>query len=192
MRGNSAGESAGGQRPAVFLDRDGTLIEDRGHLGDAGDVVFFPDTVAALRRLRERFALFIVTNQPGVAEGTIAADDVRRVNDHVVARLAEGGVAIARVYVCPHRRTDGCACIKPNPHFLCRAAEEFGLDLRRSFVIGDHPHDVELARNAGATGIYVLTGHGRKHLPDLAGDAPIVPGIAEAVERVLTRVGVAN
>ncbi len=170
---------------AGFLDCDGTLIEDRGHLASPDDVVFFPQTAPALARLASRFRLFIVTNQRGVAEGILTPAQVEAVNQHVAAVLARAGIAIARVYACPHLRSNGCACIKPNPHFLHRAAAEFALDLAGSWTVGDHPHDVELACRAGARGLYVLTGHGARHLAELPPDTVVVPGIAQAVDWIL-------
>ena len=110
-----------GLRPAVFLDRDGTLIEDRGHLSSPDEVRFFSATIGALERLREGFLFFLVTNQPGVAEGLLTLEQVERVNAHVVSALAEAGLTITATYVCPHRRGDGCHCIKPNPHSLHQA-----------------------------------------------------------------------
>ncbi len=172
-------------RPAVLLDRDGTIIEDRGDLSDPSRAVFFEATIPALRRLAGRFDLFIVTNQSGVAKGAITAQDVERVNAHVLSRLSEAGIGIVAIYVCPHERRDGCRCMKPNPHFLIRAEDEHGIDLKRSFVIGDHPHDVEFARAGGATGIYVLTGHGLKHLEGIAEGTPVAAGIGEAAELIL-------
>ena len=175
-------------RRAVFLDRDGTIIEDRGDLSDPTQVVFFKDTVPALRRLADRFALFIVTNQSGVAKGTITIEDVRRVNDYVEKYVAAEGAPIAATYVCPHQRSSGCQCIKPNPYFLKEAEREFGIDLRRSFVIGDHPHDVEFATRVEATGIYVLSGHGMKHRADIPVQTIVVEGIREATEQILAPV----
>jgi histidinol-phosphate phosphatase family protein len=169
-------------RPAVFLDRDGTLIEDRGHICRPEDVRFFSATFVALRRLQDHFPLFVVSNQSGVSEGVLTAEDVERVNAHILARLANAGVRITDVYWCPHKRSDRCMCIKPNPYFLLRAVEEHRVDLRRSYVIGDHPHDVYLAENVGAQGIYVLSGHGRRHCRELTSDCLVVAGIAEAVE----------
>lgn len=169
----------------MFLDRDGTLIEDRGHLSDPSQVALFPGSAAALRRLDGRFELFIVTNQNGVAKGFTTPEQVRRVNDHVVATLRLAGVEIREVYTCPHQRSDGCACIKPNPHFLRKAEADHGVDLARSFVVGDHPADVELAANAGARGIYVLSGHGEKHRAEVRVACAVVRGIAEAVERIV-------
>lgn len=170
--------------PAIFLDRDGTLIEDAGHLGDPAQVAFYPETFDALRRLGGQFLLFIVTNQSGIAKGVTTADGVRRVNDFVVRRLAEERVAIREVYCCPHQRSDGCACIKPNPHFVRKAAADHGVDVARSFVVGDHPADVELAANTGARGIFVLSGHGENHRADLKAPCEIVAGISEAVDRI--------
>ena len=167
-------------RPAVFLDRDGTLIEDCGHLSDPAEVAFFPETIDALRKLQTRYLLFIVTNQSGVGQGILRTDDVERVNAHVLARLSEAGVRIAETYVCPHRREDSCDCMKPKAHFPRRAAADYGVDLARSFSIGDHPCDPALARGVGGSGIYVLTGHGAKHRDEVPADCVVVEGIAEA------------
>jgi histidinol-phosphate phosphatase family protein len=172
---------------AVFLDRDGTIIEDRGHLRKPSEVAFLPESFKALQELQKHFLLFIVTNQPGVAEGVITRKNVNSVNTHVITTLAGAGIKICRVYVCPHRRSDKCRCIKPKPYFLERAAERYGVDLSASFTVGDHPHDVQLARNAGARGVYVLTGHGRKHLNELPQDTQIASGIAEAAETIVSR-----
>ena len=86
-----------GLRPAVFLDRDGTLIEDRGHLSSPDEVRFFSATIGALERLREDFLFFLVTNQSGVAEGLLTLEQVERVNAHVVSVLAEAGLTITAV-----------------------------------------------------------------------------------------------
>jgi D-glycero-D-manno-heptose 1,7-bisphosphate phosphatase len=174
-------------RRAVFLDRDGTIIEDRGDLSHPSQVVFFRETVYSLRRLCEEFDLYIVTNQSGVAKGAISIQDVERVNSHVVSHLAESGVRIVETYVCPHRDGDGCCCIKPNPYFLRKAEKDHSIDLKHSYVIGDHPHDVAFAANAGASGIYVLSGHGRKHRKEISGDTVVVAGIREAAEIIFAR-----
>ncbi len=171
--------------PAVFLDRDGTIIEDNGDLSDPSQVVFFDDTVESLRRLSAHFALFIVTNQSGVARGTLTMQQVDRVNAHIVSHLRRHGIRILASYVCPHQRADGCACIKPNPYFIKKAEQECGIDPGESFVIGDHPHDVEFAMNAGARAIYVLSGHGMKHRHELPHETVIAAGIREATEIIL-------
>lgn len=172
-------------RPAVFLDRDGTVVEDRGVLAKPSDVVFYPDAFDALKRLQDRFLLFLVTNQPWVARGIITLDDVNRVNTWVVSRLAEHGVTITAAYVCPHEREDGCHCIKPRPYFLHMAAKEHSVDLERSFTIGDHPHDVEFGRSVGGRGVYVRTGHGEKHVNDLQPGEIVTSGIKEAADWIL-------
>lgn len=174
------------RKAAVFLDRDGTIIEDRGHLRKPSEVAFLPESLEALRGLQKRFLLFIVTNQPGVATGVITRSDVNCVNTHVITKLAEAGIEIRDLYVCPHRRSDKCRCIKPKPYFLRKAAMTYGLDLGRSFTIGDHPHDIQLACNVGAKGIYVLTGHGWKHFDELPEDAETASGMAEAAEIIMS------
>lgn len=187
MNPDKSTSGPGAQQPAVFLDRDGTLIEDRGDLSRPSQVVFFQETVRSLRLLAQDFALFIVTNQSGVAKGTITIEDVRRVNAYIESYLAARHVPIAATYVCPHQRASGCRCIKPQPFFLKQAERDFHVDLRRSFVIGDHPHDVDLAGRAGATGIYVLSGHGLKHRGEIHATTLVAGGIHEAAEQVLER-----
>jgi histidinol-phosphate phosphatase family protein len=172
-------------QPAVFLDRDGTLMEDLGYLGDPDKAVLFPETIPALRRLGDRFVLFIVTNQSGVAKGLIRHDDAHRVNERVRATLADAGVLIRDVYCCPHQKSDACPCRKPSPHFGRLAQSAHGLDLGNSFVVGDHPADVEFAANLGARGIYVLTGHGHKHRDEVSVACSVVSGIAAAVDEIL-------
>jgi D-glycero-D-manno-heptose 1,7-bisphosphate phosphatase len=175
----------GNRKAAVFLDRDGTIIEDRGHLRDPSEVVFLPGTFEALKKLHDHFLLLIVTNQVGVAEGRITIADVDRINRSIAAVLADKAIEVTDVYVCPHRRADNCPCIKPKPYFVRRAAEHYSIDLGASFVVGDHPHDVRLAQNVGAGGVYVLTGHGRKHLSELPDNVEITAGISEAAETIL-------
>jgi D-glycero-D-manno-heptose 1,7-bisphosphate phosphatase len=120
------------KKPAVFLDRDGTLIEDAGYLRDVAQVDFYPQTFSALRRLAD-FVLFIVTNQSGIAKGQIRTEEARAVNDYIVQRLAGEGASIRAVYCCPHQRTDGCECMKPNPYFLRVAERDHEIDLTQSF-----------------------------------------------------------
>lgn len=170
---------------AVFLDRDGTLIEDCGYLREPREVLFFEETVDALRRLQVQARLFIVTNQSGVGKGLITAAEAERVNTFVLEELKKRGIHITELYCCPHRREDGCDCSKPKPYFLHEAARKYGVDLKQSFVIGDHPYDIALARNAGSTGLYVLSGHGLKHRSELQPNTIIVPGIREAADWVL-------
>jgi len=172
-------------RPAVFLDRDGTIVEDRGALAEPSDVVFYPDTFDALKRLQERFLLFLVTNQPWVARGIVTLDRVNAVNAWVISCLAEQSVVVTEAYVCPHEREEGCCCIKPRPYFLEKAAKDHSVDLKRSFTVGDHPHDVEFARSVGGRGVYVRTGHGEKHVNELSAGEIVTSGIREAADWIL-------
>jgi D-glycero-D-manno-heptose 1,7-bisphosphate phosphatase len=155
-------------RPAVFLDRDGTLIEERGYLDRLDLMAPFPETPAALARLRDAgFALVLVTNQAGVARGLFDEAFVQEAHRHLAALLAHDGIALDGYYYCPHH-PDGvveayrrvCRCRKPAPGMVEQAARDLGLDVARSFVVGDKWLDVELAMNAGARGILVRTGYG--------------------------------
>ncbi len=155
-------------RPAVFLDRDGTLIEERGYLDHLDLMAPFLGTPAALARLRDAgFALVLVTNQAGVARGLFDEAFVQEAHRHLAALLARDGIALDGYYYCPHhpegvveayRRV--CRCRKPGPGMVEQAAHDLGLDVARSFVVGDKWLDVELAINAGARGILVRTGYG--------------------------------
>lgn len=170
---------------AVFLDRDGTVIDDRGHLKNPEQVIFYDFTFKALKLLQKNFMLFIVTNQSGIAKGLLKREDVEKVNRHVVEALKQNGINITEVYYCPHNREDNCECIKPKAYFLKKAAAKYKIDLDKSYVIGDHPHDVECGLNAGATGIFVLTGHGSKHLDEVKEEWRVAANLLEAAEMIL-------
>lgn len=148
----------------MFLDRDGTLIEEVGHLGDPAGVVLIRGAAAALDRLAGAgFALVVVSNQGGVARGLFTEDDIRAVNARTAELLASAGSpAIDAWYWCPHHPdfSGPCDCRKPAPGMLKRAAEELDLDLGASWMVGDHPADAGAARAAGARSILVRTGHG--------------------------------
>lgn len=173
-------------KPAIFLDRDGTLIHDCGYLRNTDEVHFYDYTVPSLKMLQNHFLLFIVTNQSGISQGIQTEKEVQKVNDFVVKQLKNHGIHIHALYSCPHQREDNCSCIKPNPTFAMQAASEFNICLKRSFSIGDHPHDVEFGRQFGGTGLYLLTGHGKKHRNELVGYKEIFENLATATDRILT------
>ncbi len=173
--------------PAVFLDRDGTLIEDVGMLSDPADIHVFDDTIPTLVALGRRYRLFVVTNQNGIAKGLVTPQQVEAVNAALDARLRAGGVTIQEWYVCPHQRQDGCDCIKPNPTFLLQAARRWEVDLQASYVIGDHPHDPATGDAVGTTGLYVLTGHGLRHLDTLPEGRRVFETLGQAGKWILSQ-----
>ena len=172
-------------KKAVFLDRDGTIIEDGGYLSNPSQVTFFNDTFDALKRLQKDYMLFMVTNQQGISEGILTAEEVDRVNQYVVDSLNDAGINIMHVYVCPHTKADNCECRKPKPYFLHKASKDYSIELKNSFVIGDHPSDIQFANNANAKGIYLLTGHGERHLSELNNNEIVASNISNAVNRIL-------
>jgi D-glycero-D-manno-heptose 1,7-bisphosphate phosphatase len=155
-------------RRAVFLDRDGTLIEERHYLASLQDVAVFPWTLEALRLLREHgFALVVVTNQSGVARGIFDETFVQHTHAYLARLFSAHGLQIDAYYYCPHHpegciepyRRD-CSCRKPEPGMLRAAARDLGLTINGSFVVGDTWLDVELAQRSGTTGLLVRSGHG--------------------------------
>jgi histidinol-phosphate phosphatase family protein len=149
------------KRRAVFLDRDGTLIIDRGYLRDPEDITFLPGAVEALADLqRLEFLLFVVSNQSGIGRGIITSEDACRVHERFVRVLTDTGVHFDGVYYCPHAPDAGCTCRKPLPGMLQRAAQDFGVDLESSVMIGDKPSDVIAGRDAGCHTIQFAAGSG--------------------------------
>jgi D-glycero-D-manno-heptose 1,7-bisphosphate phosphatase len=178
-------------RPAVFLDRDGTLVEEHHYLHDPERVALLPGTAAALARLaRAGFALVLVTNQAGVARGLYGEEAVELVHRRLRELLAAGGVALDGVYYCPHHPDGlvagyarGCGCRKPAPGMLEAAARDLDLDLAASYLVGNDPVDVGAARAAGAAPLFVTTGKavGRPAPPDVRA----FPSLAAAADAVL-------
>jgi D-glycero-D-manno-heptose 1,7-bisphosphate phosphatase len=137
-------------RPAVFLDRDGTLIEDTHYPRDPGRVRLLPGAAEALRELGRRgFLLVVVSNQSGLSRGLVTAEEARAVAARVEECLRAEGAGLHASYYCPHAPWDSCGCRKPSPGMLLRASAELGIDLARSFLVGDKPSDVEAGRRAG-------------------------------------------
>jgi D-glycero-D-manno-heptose 1,7-bisphosphate phosphatase len=148
-------------RPAVFLDRDGTISEEVGYLNHISRFHMFSFASAAIRKLNERGLLvFVITNQSGVARGYYPESLVREVHDLMAQQLTKAGAHLDGIYYCPHTSGDGCACRKPGQGMLAQASAEHGVDLTRCFVVGDRHSDVELAHRVGARSIMVRTGYG--------------------------------
>jgi D-glycero-D-manno-heptose 1,7-bisphosphate phosphatase len=151
--------SAAGGRPYVFLDRDGTLIEDRGYPHRLADYAPLPGAVEAVRLLRAAgFGVAIVTNQSGIARGYFGEEDFRAFQAHLERDFAAQGAPIDASYHCPHLPDAGCACRKPSPGLVLRAARELGADLAASWVVGDQASDAELAARAGCRAVVVGAG----------------------------------
>jgi histidinol-phosphate phosphatase family protein len=152
---------------AIFLDRDGTINEDVGPLFSPDQLHFIPGTLEALRRLQDKFLLFIVTNQSAIGNKLYRLEDFEQFDDYFRGKLKENGIQIIHTYCCPHTKEENCLCYKPNTFFLKTAARDHDIALDQSYVIGDHPHDVVMGYRAGAKTAYVLTGHGQKHQGEL-------------------------
>jgi D-glycero-D-manno-heptose 1,7-bisphosphate phosphatase len=149
---------------AVFLDRDGTLIQEMEYLSRPDQVAFFPGVGQALRSLRQAgFKLFIVSNQSGVGRGLFTLADVGRVHAHLADELAAEDARIDRIYVAPEAPGAPSRGRKPLPQFLFDARDEFQLDLSQSYFIGDKLIDLQCGWNAGVKkSILVRTGYGRE------------------------------
>jgi D-glycero-D-manno-heptose 1,7-bisphosphate phosphatase len=176
------------KRPAVFIDRDGTISEEVGYVNHPSRYRVFPYAAAAVKLLNEAgWLAVLVTNQAGVARGYFAEDLISEVHAALARNLELGGARLDAVYYCPHHPTVGeppyrldCDCRKPRPGLVRRAAEELNVDVAASWMVGDRYGDVELARNAGLRSAFVLSGYGRgeweyqralwPHQPDLVAE----------------------
>jgi len=149
-------------RPAVFLDRDGTIGEELGYVNHIDRFQMFPYAAEAIRELNETHVpVIVVTNQGGIARNIFPESLVHEVHRKMVAELAAGGAHVDAIYFCPHKSEDACECRKPNPGLLERAAREHFLDLAGSWIVGDRYADLEMGHVTGSRGILVMTGYGR-------------------------------
>jgi len=156
------------QEIGVFIDRDGTLTEEVGYINHPSRLRLYPWSAQAIKALNQNdLRTIVVTNQAGIARGYFTEDLVTQVHEKLRAEMSREGACLDAIYYCPHHPSVGeapyrqdCNCRKPKPGMLYRAVQELGVDLRRSFVVGDRYGDVELAHNAGARSIFVLCGYG--------------------------------
>ena len=170
--------------PAVFIDRDGTLMQDVDYCGDPKQVAVFPGANAALQALRRAgFKIFIITNQSGIGRGYFTETAYRAVEAEVVKQLAPA--VVDATYFCPHAPGEPCACRKPAPGMVKQAAKEHGVDLARSFFIGDKAADVECGRRAGTRRILVRTGYGSS-VGDVNADH-VADDLQEATQWILSQ-----
>jgi D-glycero-D-manno-heptose 1,7-bisphosphate phosphatase len=186
-------------RPAVFMDRDGTLSHEVGYVNHVSRFRLYPWAVDAVRLAnRSGFVAVVVTNQAGVARGYFPETVIHEVHASLAASMAAGNARLDGIYFCPHHPSAGeppyrkdCNCRKPRPGLVDRAVADLDIDLPRSFVIGDRLGDLELAWRVGARGVLVKSGYG---LGELTYHAPTWPrqpdlvaeNLLEAVERIVS------
>lgn len=187
---------------AVFLDRDGTIVDEVGLIDDAAKLSLLTGAAEALKRLKRAGALLVViTNQPVVARGMLDEKGLEGVHERLKAMLALEGAALDEVLYCPHHpelrrpETDvreyvrDCECRKPRPGMILEAARRHGIDLARSFVVGDSTRDVGAARAAGCRAVLVETGFGGRdgRCPGVSPDAKVAD-LAAAADWILAQV----
>jgi D,D-heptose 1,7-bisphosphate phosphatase len=164
-------------RPAVLLDRDGTLNPDPGYINDPDDFHLFPGVPEALQRLQQAgFLLVLVTNQSGIARGLVTRENLDRIHLKLQDLLKPFGVGFAGIYYCPHHPQDDCDCRKPRPGMAVQAIRDFDIDCSRSFLVGDKKSDVQMAQSAGLMPIFI----GAALPPGISGSA--FPSLSEAAD----------
>ncbi|OQB54630.1 MAG: D-glycero-beta-D-manno-heptose-1,7-bisphosphate 7-phosphatase [Candidatus Aminicenantes bacterium ADurb.Bin147] len=187
------------KQPAVFLDRDGTIVDDAGYASRFDQMVIFPQSFEAVRRLNEAgLPVVVVTNQSGIGRGYLTEDELADIHSRLAESFAAAGARLDAFYSCPHfaasrdpRYGRECGCRKPLPGLGLQAAAELSLDLARSYMIGDKADDIRFARAIGATPVLVLTGYGRGARDLLEKGTDPLPAVAadilEAVGWILSR-----
>ena len=185
-------------RPALLLDRDGTICEEVGYLREVDEVQLIPGSAEAIRQAnRAGLRTIVATNQAGVAHDLFDEQRLAEIHDRMRALLAEEGARLDGIYYCPHhpearleRYRLACPCRKPQSGLLVRAREELGIDLGRSFMIGDQTRDLLAGVAVGASPVLVLTGHGDRHRAQAtSGDGVrpryVAPNLLDAVQWIL-------
>lgn len=175
-------------RPAVFLDRDGTLIVEKSYLADPDGVALIPGAVEAMKRLREAgFVIVVVTNQSGIARGLYTLDNYHAVAARLEAVLNLHGIIPDETHYCPHHpeETGPCDCRKPDTGMHRRAAESLEIDFGASYYVGDKITDVLPATELGGQGILVRTGHGPEHVGSVPASTWIVDDLSAAADAIL-------
>ena len=155
------------KKKAIFLDRDGTLTKDQGYVHNIEDFELLPGVIEGLKLLKKDYIFLIITNQPGIGMGVYTWADFAMFQGRVLTELSENDITIEKTYVCGHAPDAGCECRKPSTVNLDKAVKVYKIDVAKSWVIGDHPSDVQLGINAGCRTVYLCTGHGESHYPDL-------------------------
>ena len=164
------------KKNAIILDRDGTLIEDTDYAYKIEDLEILPGVFEGLKLLQKEFLFFIVTNQSGIGRGYYTEEDFHNYNNHLIKLLKGENIEILKTYFCPHLKEDGCTCRKPKTKFITEIINDYNIDIQESWMIGDHPSDIQFGINAGCRTVFLTTGHGYKHIEDLK-SLEIVPTI---------------
>lgn len=181
---------------AVFLDRDGTIVRDKGYITIPDDVELLPGAAEAIVRLRAAgWGVFVVSNQAGVAKGLLSEEQLTGINQRMLMMLGAEGARLDGIYCCPHHPEGSepdfaieCSCRKPKPGLLEQAASEHGLDLAECAIVGDAVRDLEAGRAAGvAAAVLVLTGHGAEQSQEEHGADFVAADLAAAAEWLLSR-----
>lgn len=173
-------------RRAVFLDRDGTINYEMGHLGHPERFLLMPRAGEAIRAINEAgWLAIVVSNQSGVGRGFFPLEQLEEVHEHMRRKLSAYGAHLDGIFCCPHAPEDYCSCRKPRPGLIEKAAQEHHIDKSRSWVVGDMARDIETGRRAGCHTALVLTGLGRQAVnhgprPDL-----VAEDLYTAVEHIL-------
>ncbi len=147
---------------AIFLDRDGTLIEEKSYLSNVSDIEFINGTIDGLKLLQDKYLLIIITNQSGVARGYFTEDKVREINQYIENKLLEKGIKITDTLYCPHYKNGiikkysiDCECRKPKTKLIDIAQKKYNINLNESYVVGDKDSDILLGRNANCKSILI-------------------------------------
>lgn len=172
------------QQKAVFLDRDGTLIEEVDHLSRIEDLRLFPFAPNALIRLRDAgYMLFVVTNQSGIGRGFFSETTMHEIHNRINAEMPG---LIESFHFCPHLPDAGCICRKPNTGMIIEATTNIAIDLANSWMIGDKQIDIETGFNAGLRTALVKTGYGARQIAQLTCRPDIIAeNLAEAADAIL-------
>jgi D-glycero-D-manno-heptose 1,7-bisphosphate phosphatase len=178
------------QRSAVFLDRDGTIIQEKGYLSDPEALELIPGAALAIRLINHLgLRAVVVSNQSGVARGYFSTARLEEIDRHLIGLLAQEGAHVDGLYYCPHHPADGCTCRKPEPGMLLKAAAELQLTLAHSYLAGDKGADIRAIHRVGGKGILVLTGYGREQQEGWNGEPPdfVAQDLLEATYWVLAQ-----
>jgi len=149
---------------AILLDRDGTLIEDKNYAFKIEDLEILPGVIEGLKILQKEYIFVIVTNQSGIGRGYYTLEDFHNFNNYLIELLNRENIKILKTYYCPHLREDKCECRKPKTKFIDEIIKDFNVNIKESWMMGDHPSDIQFGMNAGCGTVFLTTGHGDKHL----------------------------